>query len=196
MRYEDVRLQIQTGDILSCQGTAIYSNIIRKWGGLKNWFWRGDWKEDQFTHTGIAIWIQLNGDDRLCILEAHIFKGIRLNPLSEVLKEYWKPGGRVYWQAVHGIDGTVVAQEALKNWTKAYPSLFQFLIAGSSVARWIRKRVFRKGADTNGDKYHCSELASRSLIHAGFKWNMPPAATTPQMVSEFSCLTSPVELEA
>jgi len=198
MKYEEVRSMIQTGDILACEGNATYSWIIKKWGGVQNWFWDGKWKEDKFSHVGIAIWITFPHDqeDRLCILEAHALKGIRLNPLSEVLKNYWKSNGAIYWQAVKpSLDGDVVAEAALKNWTKAYPSLWQFLVAGLRVSQWVRKKI-GLGVDTNKDKFHCSELTSRSLIEAGFVTDLEPSVTTPQMVSEFDCLAEPLELKA
>ena len=35
VRYEKVRSLIKTGDILACEGNAVYSVIIKKWGGFK-----------------------------------------------------------------------------------------------------------------------------------------------------------------
>ena len=91
MKYLEARKQIKTGDILACQGTAFYSFFIRII------------TKSPITHVGIAVWIRFPGDieDRLAILESHAMKGVRIAPLSEVLREdYWKHGGKIYWQKI------------------------------------------------------------------------------------------------
>jgi hypothetical protein len=196
--YEEVREEIRTGDILACSGRTFYSKIIGKWGGFQNWLWNGKWKEDTVTHIGIAIWIRFPHEenlDRLCILEARVLKGVRLNPLSTVLDGYRKRGGTIGWQKIIDpeISGDDVAQSALKHWTRAYPSWKQFVMAGlKSLQWWYRRRG--RSVDLNGNSFHCSELAARSLIDAGHKTDREPAVTTPQMLSEYSCLSQPILL--
>lgn len=200
MKYEIVKTSIKTGDIISCSGNAIYSKIIRKWGSFENWIWERKWIEDEITHVGLAIWITLPHDevpDRLCILESHAFKGVRLNPLSAVLKDdYWPTGGKVYWQKLKDpmLDGVKVAGEGLKYWTKAYAPLKQFIVAGLRIDQWIRKKL-RLAIDIDKNRLHCSELVTQSLIDAGFIYGKEPSVTTPQQVSNFSCLGEPILLE-
>lgn len=186
MNYKDVRNLIKTGDIFSCSGTAMYSKLIKAW------------THDEITHTGIAVWVRFPQDeipDRLCILQAHIFKGVQLGLLSNVLtNDYWKYNGKVYWQKLNNINGDNVASFALANWSKAYPSLYQFVIAGSKLVQAIRTATGRS-LNINPEKFHCSELATRALIDAGFYYAYDPAVTTPSDVSKFSCLGPKVLLE-
>ena len=87
MEYLQARKYIRTGDILACEGTAIYSKII-------NFV-----TQSKISHVGIAVWVRFpdENDDRLAILEAHMAKGVRLAPLSDVLKtDYWSKGGKIH----------------------------------------------------------------------------------------------------
>jgi hypothetical protein len=67
------------------------------------------------------------------------------------------------------------------------------LIAGLKCSQAVRRRFGLK-VDTNEDCFHCSELATRALMDAGYPHNREPAVTTPTDVSEFSCLGDKVEL--
>lgn len=187
MRYIDARKLIRTGDILTCAGTAFYSKVIRIV------------TRSPITHVGIAIWIRFPDEnvDRLAILESHAMKGVRLAPLSEVLKnDYWKHGGKVYWQSIADsrIAGTNVAANALKRWSKSYASWYQFLVLGSFTIKTIRY-LLNKPMDSDPNGQHCSELVTRALIEAGYKNGNDPSITTPADVSNFSCLGDQIELE-
>jgi len=190
-----LKREIKTGDLLACSGNAIYSKIIRKWGGFQNWVWNQEWTEDEITHVGLAIWINFpNHGNRLCIFEAHALKGIRLNPLDLVLNEYHKTGGKIYHQELIGLSGDLLAQEALKHWTKPYPSIRQFIIAGLKSYQWVRKHL-NLPLDVDVNEFHCSELVTQSLIDIGVNYKNGAAVTTPQQVSGFPCFGSLNEIK-
>lgn len=178
MRYLTAREEIRTGDILTCAGRGPISKVIQWWTG------------SEISHVGMAIWVYMPGirSNRLCILEAHAHKGVRLAPLSEVLQhDYWQSGGKVYWQPLIGVDGVDAAANAMRRWNKLYANWFQF------VAIAFRFVGFVKDTDPNRD--HCSELVTRALMQAGYPHDKNPSLTTPEDVSHFSCLGSKVLLE-
>ncbi len=182
MNYLAVRQNIKTGDILSCCGTAWYSKLIQRFTG------------SEITHTGIAIWVKFPQDilpDRLCILEAHLLKGVQLQLLSNALtSDYWKNGGKVYWQSLcdPSISGDAVASFALNNWSKDYMKLRHFAIAGFYRYMDWSPRI----AD---DRVHCSQLVTKALKQAGFTYEKNPSITTPGDVSRFDCLSSKISLD-
>ena|GEM_PF-2861065 len=198
MDYEQARFQIRTGDILACRGGGLFSKAISWLGGFRRWFLYGEWVPDRITHIGIAVWIDFglsSCEPRLCVLEPRAFRGVRLAPLSHVLAEYQNCSGAMYWCAIKSeVNGSRVAAYAMRHWAKAYPSLWQFVVAASWIVQWLLRRAGRD-LDTNGDRFHCSELATRSLMSAGYPHPVSPAVTTPQMVADFRCLRSPVLLE-
>lgn len=187
MKYLEARKLIQTGDILACEGTAFYSKIIKFI------------TKSPITHVGVAVWIRFPDDnaDRLAVIESHAMKGVRIAPLSEVLREdYWKRGGKIYWQKISDprINGHDVAANALKRWNKSYANWYQFLVLGSFTLKTIR--YFRgKSMDTDTNSQHCSELVTRALMEAGYRHGLDPSITTPADVSSFACLADPIELE-
>ena len=186
MDYLEARKLIQTGDILSCEGTAFYSHIIKFI------------TKSPITHVGIAVWIRFPDEnaDRLAIIESHAMKGVRIAPLSEILREdYWKHGGKVYWQKISDprINGHDVAANALKRWNKSYANWYQFLVLGSFTLKTIRY-LRGKSMDTDKNSQHCSELVTRALMEAGYRHGLDPSITTPSDVSSFACLAEPIEL--
>lgn len=187
MRYLEARKLIKTGDILACEGTAFYSKLIRVI------------TKSRITHVGVAVWIRFpdNNEDRLAIIESHAMKGVRIAPLSEVLREdYWKRKGKIHWQKIEDtrISGHNVAANALKRWNKSYANWYQFLVLGSFTLKTIRY-MCGKSMDTDNKSQHCSELVTRALMEAGYRHGLDPSITTPADVSSFACLSECVELE-
>ncbi len=186
MEYLIARRHIKTGDVLCCAGTAFYSKIINIV------------TQSPITHVGIAVWIRFPTDatDRLCILEAHMAKGVRLAPLSDVLRtDYWKNGGKIYWHRLkEPMCGDCVAAHALANWNKAYASFYQFIIIGSILLKGIRY-LRNKSMDTDSNRMHCSETVTQSLMSCGYRWDKDPSITTPAEVASFGCLHKGVLLE-
>jgi hypothetical protein len=198
MRYQEARDQIQTGDLLTFGGgDGFFSKLISFWGGVKSLVWKGRWRPDRITHVGMAIWVTVAADKepKLCVLEPRAFQGVRLVPLSHVLCKGKKQHYRVYWQPIISeISKIDAADYAMRHWAKAYASVWQFVVIAFSAVQWCLK-AFGWNLDLSADRFHCSELATRSLMSAGYHHLKNPAMTTPQMVSEFRCLGHPTLLE-
>ena len=186
MKYLKVREKINTGDILICQGTWLLSKLIR----LVTW--------QKASHVGIAIWITINGGKkRLCMFEAMEGKDVRIIPLHDALKnKYWSSGGKMWWHKIKdsNISGHEIANFYLQHWSDGYADKRQFILILLPIFQWIRN-FFGWSVDTNPDRWHCSEIATRSLMEQGYEHNKDSALTTPGDVADFDCLYDGVLIE-
>ena len=105
----------------------------------------GKWKEDQFSHVGIAVWIHFHTIKKTDVyLEAHALAIVNLDVKSKDLLE---AGGSISWQAVRLPLKEQCSRSCIEELDKSLPSIWQFLIAGSKVSKWLRKKTGR-GVDT------------------------------------------------
>ena len=74
LAYDQVRDQLQTGDIVFCSGTYFFSKSIQ-------WFTKSVW-----SHVGIIYRDDHLG--RIFVLESETAIGVRLVPLSKYLRDY------------------------------------------------------------------------------------------------------------
>jgi hypothetical protein len=74
MAYDDLREQVQDGDLLLCSGSLTFSKLIQV---ATNSIW---------SHVGFVMW--LRSIDRLMVLESVESIGVRGVPLSSYLKDY------------------------------------------------------------------------------------------------------------
>lgn len=73
-KYESIRHQIRSGDILLCAGNSMFSKIIQRFTGSK------------WSHVGIiALWEEI---ESVMVLESVESIGVRTVPLSRYIKEY------------------------------------------------------------------------------------------------------------
>lgn len=73
-QYEDVRDQLQSGDILLCSGSGIFSQMIQKWS------------DSVWSHVGFIM--RLDDIDRVMVLESVEPIGVRTVPFSHYIKNY------------------------------------------------------------------------------------------------------------
>ncbi|MBU6391148.1 MAG: hypothetical protein KGJ87_07795 [Planctomycetota bacterium] len=71
-KYDEIRGQIQTGDILFCKGNYAFSDVISK---LSGW---------PFSHVAVVFWLY----NRVLVLESEVFFGVRAVPLSSYVNNY------------------------------------------------------------------------------------------------------------
>jgi len=187
MKYAIAKKVIQNGDVLLFGGKAVYSHII-KW-----------WTKSDYSHAAMAVWVDLPTVGRtLCVIEAHVFKGVRLIPLDTAIKvDYWDYGGTAHWLPLKGTSNRCRANLVnfcLDQWGNGYASPYQFMLIGSHVGRWIRAKR-GESFDTDIKKTHCSELVSRAFCNDGYDCPKEPALIYPNDLIQFSDLSPPVLLE-
>lgn len=159
LAYDQVRDQLQTGDIVFCSGTYLFSKSIR-------WFTKSVW-----SHVGIIY-----RDDnlrRIFILESETAIGVRLVPLSKYLRDYHgrnKPyqGRIVIGRIAPAADGEQVKKAisfGMDELTRPYDNW--------EIMRIAMRILFRRGRKDRDRKYICSELVYEAFRKAdiAFRFN-------------------------
>ncbi len=159
LAYDQVRDQLQTGDLVFCSGTYLFSKSIR-------WFTKSVW-----SHVGIIY-----RDDnlrRIFILESEIAIGVRLVPLSKYLRDYHgrkKPyqGRIVVGRIAPAADGEKVKKAisfGMDELTRPYDNW--------EILRIAMRILFRRGRKDRDRKYICSELVYEAFRKAdiAFRFN-------------------------
>ena len=159
LAYDQVRDQLQTGDLVFCSGTYLFSKSIR-------WFTKSVWR-----HVGIIY-----RDDnlrRIFILESEIAIGVRLVPWSKYLRDYHgrkKPyqGRIVVGRIVPAADGEKVKKAisfGMDELTRPYDNW--------EIMRIAMRILFRRGRKNRDRRYICSELVYEAFRKAdiAFRFN-------------------------
>lgn len=156
--YEEIRSDLQTGDLLFFSGDHWLSSLIRSRS-------RSAW-----SHIGVVI--RLEELNRVFLIESVLENGIRMVPMSFVFKDYGGNGkaygGRVAWGRYRPISESVEIQRKIKeflldNLTKQYDRAEYYRILWRSFIGL--KEVF------DDDKYTCAELVRAAFQYAGL---IPP----------------------
>ncbi len=159
LAYDQVRDQLQTGDIVFCSGTYFFSKSIQ-------WFTKSVW-----SHVGIVY-----RDDnllRIFVLESETAIGVRLVPLSKYLRDYHgrnKPykGRIVIGRITPAVDGEKVKKVisfGMDELTRPYDNW--------EIMRIAMRILFRRGRKDRDRKYICSELVYEAFRKAdiAFRFN-------------------------
>jgi uncharacterized protein YycO len=152
LAYDQVRDQLQTGDIVFCSGTYFFSKSIQ-------WFTKSVW-----SHVGIIY-----RDDnllRIFVLESETAIGVRLVPLSKYLRDYHgrnKPykGRIVIGRIAPGADSEKVKKAisfGMDELTRPYDNW--------EIMRIAMRILFRRGRKDRDRKYICSELVYEAFRKA------------------------------
>jgi len=155
-RYEAVRDDLRSGDLVFCSGSYVFSGLIQR-------FTRSVW-----SHVGIVY-----RDDhlqRLFILESETGIGVRLVPISKYLRDYHgrrRPyRGQIVIGRVEPAPGDAQARQAVSFGmdllTKPYDN-FEILRIAARIA-------FRVGRRTQDRKFICSELVDECYRAAGVRF--------------------------
>ena len=177
LKYAEHRGVIRTGDFAFFRGRRLYARLIQ----MRTC--------SVFSHVGIFVWIGHGATQRLSIIEAMEGRGVQLLPCSCILTR----DGSVDWYRLNArpadgfeIDREAVAGFAMRQWGRRYASVWQFFRSfGFSIPKF-----FGGPADTDPDRYFCSELAAEALAAGGYRdpeINVP-AGCAPEVISRLACL--------
>lgn len=163
-------MQIETGDLLFFRGQSLWSRIIR---------WRS---RSEYSHVGIAL---RTGHPlpELCVIEAIEGHGVRLVPFQVWLD--W--GCEIDVFSVKHVHRQQTLGEAVKHLGCQYASPIQFVRSWGLLARRLARWLGRP-ADTDRQRFFCSELVATALQAGGATLPMSPAAMTPGDVSTLEIL--------
>jgi hypothetical protein len=150
--YEINRTEFQTGDLIFFSGNHWLSELIR----IRS---KGAW-----SHVGIAI--RIDEIDRVFLLESILEVGVRLIPLSFVIKDYdghnHAYNGRVGWARFKNLEpgkALLIKQFGLENLTKQYDRKEYWRILWRTIVG--KRKVF------HDNKYTCSEYVHTAYKKAG-----------------------------
>ena len=165
LAYDQVRDQLQTGDIVFCSGTYFFSKSIQ-------WFTKSVW-----SHVGIIY-----RDDnllRIFVLDSETAIGVRLVPLSKYLRDYHgrnKPykGRIVIGRIAPGADREKVKKAisfGMDELTRPYDNW--------EIMRIAMRILFRRGRKDRDRKYICSELVYEGFRKADIAFTFDRNSITP-----------------
>jgi cell wall-associated NlpC family hydrolase len=155
-RYDAVRADLRSGDLVFCSGSYLFSGLIQR-------FTRSVW-----SHVGIVY--RDEQLQRLFILESEAGIGVRLVPISKYLRDYHgrrRPyRGQIVIARVNPEPGEALVRQAVSFGmdllTKPYDN-FEILRIAARIA-------FRVGRRTQDRKFICSELVDECYRAAGVRF--------------------------
>ena len=156
--YEQVRDVLQTGDLVFCSGSYLFSRAIQA-------FTRSVWSH-------VAIVYRDEHLQRVFVLESETGIGVRLAPLSKYLRDYHgrrRPyRGQIVVARLHtDIDDAAllrVISTGMDELTKPYDNL--------EILRISMRILFRVSRRTRDRKYICSELVESCYRRAGVRFQL------------------------
>jgi len=156
--YEQVREVLQTGDLVFCSGSYLFSRAIQR-------FTRSVW-----SHVGMVY--RDEQLQRVFVLESETGIGVRLAPLSKYLRDYHGRRRPYRGQIVVARVSATLDQEALRRLvssgmdelTKPYDNL--------EILRIALRILLRIGRRTHDRKYICSELVDLCFRQVGVRFQL------------------------
>ena len=136
----------------------------------------------RISHVGIVIRFY----KRLCVIEALEGRGVRVFPISMLLKK----GRKIVWYQTRipvGLERFSICEYAMKHWGKRYASPWQFVRSFSLLTKRICDRLGIQ-VDTNEERFFCSEFVVDCLSESGLEINAVAAEMSPADVIELPCL--------
>lgn len=151
-RYELLRENFQTGDLIFFAGNHWLSNLI-------GWRSKGAW-----SHVGIVV--RIEEINRVFLVESILGVGVRMIPMSFLLKDYngrkQAYNGRVAWTRYTDLphDKVLTIKEfVLDNLSKQYDKRESYRILWRTIVG--KEKIF------HDDKYTCSEYVREAFRRAG-----------------------------
>ena len=159
LAYDQVRDQLQTGDIVFCSGTYLFSKSIQ-------WFTKSVW-----SHVGIIY-----RDDnlrRIFVLESETAIGVRLVPLSKYLRNYHGRNKPYKGRIVIGRIAPAADSEKVKKAISFGMDELTRPYDNWEIMRIAMRILFRRGRKDRDRKYICSELVYEAFRKAdiAFRFN-------------------------
>ncbi len=151
-KYKIIRNELQTGDLIFCNGNYFFSKIIQK-------ITKSNW-----NHVGIIYKDEVL--DRVLVLESENTYGVRLVPLSKYLRDYHgtnKPyKGKIVAARLHPEISTNRLQKSISFGLDALTKPNGYI----EVIRIAIRLLFKKSRHNNSRNYISSEFVQTCLKQA------------------------------
>ena len=155
-RYEDVRRELRSGDLVFCSGSYVFSGLIQR-------FTRSVW-----SHVGIVY-----RDEhlrRVFILESETGIGVRLVPISKYLRDYHGRRRSYRGQIVVACVDPEPGDERVRQAVSFGMDLLTKPYDNFEIVRIAARIAFRIGRRTQDRKFICSELVDECYRAAGVRF--------------------------
>jgi hypothetical protein len=157
-RYEDIRGEIRTGDLLFCAGNYALSRIIEHFS------------DSMFSHVGLLYcW-----NDRVLVFESVEDDGVRLVPLSHYVRDYENSGaaydGRLF---VGRHDDPLPPEQLLAMLGRAADELNR-RYDKEEMIEILARITIGLGKHQDDDAYICSEFVDRCFKEIGIAFDRDP----------------------
>jgi hypothetical protein len=154
-RYEDIRGEIRTGDLLFCAGNYALSRIIEHFS------------DSMFSHVGLLYcW-----NDRVLVFESVEDDGVRLVPLSHYVRDYENSGaaydGRLF---VGRHDDPLPPEHLLAMLGRAADELNR-RYDKEEMIEILARITIGLGKHQDDDAYICSEFVDRCFKEIGIAFH-------------------------
>ena len=155
-RYESVRDELRSGDLVFCSGSYVFSGLIQR-------FTRSVW-----SHVGIVY--RDEQLQRLFILESETGIGVRLVPISKYLRDYHGRRRPYRGQIVIGRVEPAPDDEQARRAVSFGMDLLTRPYDNFEILRIAARIAFRIGRRTQDRKFICSELVDECYRAAGVRF--------------------------
>lgn len=154
--YESLRGHLQSGDLLFCSGSYLFSGLIQRFTG------------SVWSHVGIVY--RDDALQRLFVLESEAGIGVRLVPISKYLRDYH---GRRRPYRGQIVVGRVEPEPTLAQAHRAVSFGMDLLTKpydNFEILRIAARIAFRIGRRVQDRKFICSELVDECYRAAGVRF--------------------------
>ena len=157
--YQVLRASLESGDLLLCSGTRMFSRLIKK-------FTKSDWSH-------VAFVIRLKAIDRVMVLESVESVGVRTVPLSTYLIDYsgsgrGYSGGMVLARHTDLANKLADDSEVLSYLIQSAVDLLGYPYDKDEILRIAGRIVFGDQQDPTRDReYICSEFVHECYKRVG-----------------------------
>lgn len=163
--YDDMRRELQTGDLVFCSGSYFFSQAIQK-------FTHSVWSHVGMIYRDPTL-------KRVFILESETLIGVRLAPLSKYLRDYHGKnnpykGDMIIARVRPEIDQMKLNEAisfGMDELTKPYDNL--------EILRIGLRILFKVSRRTRDRKYICSELVYECYNSVGVPFNLRDEYVSP-----------------
>jgi cell wall-associated NlpC family hydrolase len=154
--YDDLRAELQSGDLVFCSGSYLFSGLIQR-------FTRSVWSHVAIVHRDDNL-------QRVFVLESETGIGVRVVPISKYLRDYHgrrRPyRGQIVIARVQPTPGEAQTRHAVSFGmdllTRPYDNY--------EIVRIAARIAFRVGRRVHDRKFICSELVDECFRAAGVRF--------------------------
>jgi permuted papain-like amidase YaeF/Yiix C92 family enzyme len=166
--YEKIRGHLKTGHLFFSSGSYLFSGVIQK-------LTKSVWSHVAIIYTDVEL-------ERVMVLEAEPYVGIRLMPLSKYLYDY-KGKRRPYkGQIVLAKFNFDLEKEKLNKAISFGLDALTRPYDNREIVRIMMRILFRVGKREKNRNYICSELVRDSFSKAGVIFRLNDSYISPQEI--------------